>query len=112
MRARKSEAAEVESEPQIQAGYSDLLARFCAPRVVDLNLRYHLGDPPTVDPERTKIVSVNRVRGTIRVRTEETRDDGLGMATYEYELTDVDGALKISDRRLCAGRGISIRDVF
>ena len=111
-RGRKNEAAELESEAQIQAGYRDLLARYCAPRVVALNLRYHYGDPPTVDPQHTTIVSVKRVREEIRVRTVESRDDGLGPATYEYEMAEVEGALKLSDRRLVAGRGNSIRDVW
>jgi hypothetical protein len=111
-RGRKSAAAELESETRIQAGFSELLARHCAPRVLDLHLGYHYADPPSVDPERTTIVSLSRARGTIRVRTEESNRPGLGTATYEYELADIEGVLKLSDRRRVAGRGNSIRDVW
>lgn len=98
-----------EAEAQIQAGYEGLLRRHCAPRVIALDLRAHYRHPPSVDPNRTRIVSSKRVRGGIRVVTAED-DLAFGNLTYEYDLVELDGALKISERRFRPATGRPIRD--
>ena len=100
-----------EAEAQIQAGYDAVLRQYCAPRVIALDLRAHYRHPPSVDPNRTRIVSSKGVRGAMRVVTAED-DLAFGNLTYEYDLVELDGALKISERRFRPATGRPIRDVW
>ena len=96
----------------IQAGYDSLIQRHCAPRVVALGLRSAYGHPPSVDPNGTRIVSMKRHRGAIKVLTDEGSRDGLGSVSYEYELVEIDGVLKLSERRARFPGQRPIREVW
>ena len=110
--AGRTDEAKADTRARIRDEYSELIRRHCAPRVVALGLHPAYGSPPTVDPEGTRIVSITRHRGSIRVLTEEDTHDGLGSTAYEYELVDNDGQLKLSERRGRVSGFRAIRDVW
>ena len=96
----------------IRAGYAALLERHCAPRVIALRLPPTYGKPPTVDPGGTRIVSVTHQRGAVKVMTEEDIGDDLGPTRYEYELVEVDGRLRLAERRGRVSGRRPVRDVW
>jgi hypothetical protein len=85
---------------EIQQDYDAVLAAYCAPSILNQQLRAHFGDPPTVDPERTRIESVSKAGRRIVVATVE---DIVGPPpepdAYEYVLERADESLRIADRR-------------
>jgi hypothetical protein len=102
-----------EVKATIRAEYAALLERHCAPRVVALGLLPAYGNPPEANPEGLRIVSTKRGRGAIKALTAERVNDGIfGAKPYEYELIEIDGELKLSERRARFADRRPIRDVW
>ena len=97
---------------EIQRDYDAVLAAFCAPNILKRRLRSHFGDPPTADPAVTQIESVTSFGQRTVVRTaEDIIGPPLGPGTVEYVLEQVDGSLRIRDRRTRGSDGRWIRFV-
>ena len=111
-RSRRAQAAWPEVKETIRAGYAAILERHCATRVIALGLLPAYGNPPTVDPAGARIVSSNRDHRGVHVITEEETGDGLGPTTYEYELIEVDGQLRLAERRARFPDRRPIREVW
>lgn len=111
--SRKEVAGSAAVRAPLESGYDALIRRHCAPRVVALGLLPAYGNPPATNPEGLRIASITRVGGVIKALTVEQDRDGLvGDKTYEYELIDIDGELKLSERRARFKDRRPIRDVW
>ncbi len=111
--SRKAETDWADVRASLQSGYDALLRRHCAPRVIALGLLYAFGNPPAANPAGLRIVSITRKRGVIKALTEERDRDGLvAETTYEYELIELDGDLKLSERRARFADRRPIREVW
>lgn len=95
----------------IKAGYKSLLSEFFASEVVDREPRYAFGDPPSVDPARTKVLDVHVTGGRASVTTKEPGHPLLDDPTFEYQLRLVEGTWRILDRIETVG-GRQIKRVF
>lgn len=95
----------------IHTSYVALLSEFFASEVVDREPRYAFGDPPSVDPARTKVLDVHVTGGRASVTTKEPGHPLLDDPTFEYQLRLVDGTWRILDRIETVG-GRRIKRVF
>jgi hypothetical protein len=111
-RSRKATTAWPEVKATIRDGYAALLERHCAPRVIALGLLPAYGDPPTANPAGVRFVSSSRQGAAIKVITEEDIGDGLGATTYEYEIVELNGRLRLAERRGRVPNRRAIRDVW
>jgi hypothetical protein len=102
--ARAFEAAEQQNNvrdalDEIQSAYDKLQSRFCTPRVVELKLRAHFGDPPTVVPSATQVSSVEERGQRVVVTTMELLIEMLGPQVHQYVVEVVGDHPMLADRR-------------
>ncbi len=96
----------------IQRAYEELLVRFCAPAVVERRPRASFGDPPSVEPTKTKVRAVRRDGRRLVVVTSEKPKSAPGPRDVEYVLEPIGDRLLIADRRVRDYDGRWVRRVI